>query len=83
VPAKHCQALPRTRRVRALNNKDEGGGSNICPAALGQLMDVPKRGLRGGMGQVIELQVLRKKAQWDGRLDLGVVRVESRGSRDA
>ena len=46
-------------------------------------MDVPKRGLRGGMGQVIELQVLRKKAQWDGRLDLGVVRVESRGSRDA
>lgn len=50
VVAKHCQALPWTRKMQALNNKDEGGGNNLSPAALGQLMDIPKRGLRGGIG---------------------------------
>ena len=45
------KALPGiTRKMQALNNKDEGGGSNISPAALSQLVDIPKRGLRGGVG---------------------------------
>lgn len=32
------------------NKENEEAGSSVSPAALGQLIDIPKRGLRVGIG---------------------------------